>query len=153
MSPTVWTERCRTPEVSWNMVEWRKRRNVSFVFRPRWLRTTAFIVLTKLSLSLIILHFLLFLGWQKGLSHHEKIYKKAPSFRVLWHFPLFGFLRFNLVLFICMFIIFENVFGMAVAQHWCTNTLICFIFSVFILFLLCFSAVCFLVYIKCLYFV
>lgn len=66
--------------------------------------------------------FLLFLGWQTGLSRHEKIYEKAPFVRGLWHFPHFGFLWFNLVLFICMFIIFENVFGMAVAQHWYTNT-------------------------------
>lgn len=71
MSQIVWAERHRTPEASRNVVEWRKRRNVSFKFRTQWLYITlTFIVLISL--------FLLILGRQKGLSHCEKLYKNAP---------------------------------------------------------------------------
>lgn len=71
MSQIVWAERRRTLTASRNVVEWRKRKNVSFKFRTQWLYITlTFIVLISL--------FLLFLGRQKGLSHCEKLYKNAP---------------------------------------------------------------------------
>lgn len=69
MSQTVWAERRRTPKASRNVVEWRERRNVSFIFRRK------LICLSYIYCNMSFIF--LFLGRQTGLHHLEKIYKNA----------------------------------------------------------------------------
>lgn len=107
MSQTLWAERCRTPKASRNVVEWRKRRNVSFIFRTQWLYITlTFIVLIISLLFIYLFIFTIFRVAERSQSWWENLQKCSLNQRTVT-VSFFGFCGgFNLVLFICMFVFF-----------------------------------------------